>query len=53
MAARPFLIDFQDLEAIPSKANLRKSVKITAREVSLARGWHREGLLSAGGIESG
>ena len=41
---------FFNLEAIDASANLTKSAKITAREVALARRWHREGLLSAEGL---
>ena len=41
---------FFNLEAITAKANRSKSAKITAREVELARRWHREGLLSADGL---
>jgi hypothetical protein len=43
---------FYNLEAIPAKDNLRKSSKITAREVALARRWHRDGLLSAEGFRA-
>jgi 5-methylcytosine-specific restriction endonuclease McrA len=43
---------FYNLEAIPSKKNLQKSDRITARELSLARRWHREGLLSANGLRA-
>ena len=43
---------FYNLEAIPSKENLRKSAKITAREFTLAKRWNREGLLSAEGLEA-
>jgi hypothetical protein len=43
---------FYNLEAIPAKDNLRKSSKITAREVALARRWHRDGLLTAEGLKA-
>lgn len=43
---------FYNLEAIPSKVNLRKRAKITAREVSLASRLHREGLVSVEGLEA-
>lgn len=43
---------FYNLEAIPSKENLRKSANITAREVTLAKRWNREGLLSAVGLKA-
>jgi len=43
---------FYNLEAIPSKENLRKSSKITAREIALARRWQREGLLTAEGLKA-
>lgn len=43
---------FYNLEAIPSKKNLRKSAKITEREVDLAKKWKREGLLSADGLKA-
>lgn len=41
---------FYNLEALPSRKNLAKSAEITEREVSLARRWAREGLLSADGL---
>lgn len=41
---------FFNLEAIDASANLAKSAKVTAREVALARRWHREGLLSTDGL---
>ncbi len=41
---------FYNLEAIPAKENLKKSSKITEREISLARRWQKEGLLSAAGL---
>lgn len=41
---------FYNLEAVPSKVNRRKSADLTSREISLARRWHREGLLSADGL---
>jgi hypothetical protein len=41
---------FYNLEAITAKANRKKSAKITAREVELARRWNRDGLLSADGL---
>jgi hypothetical protein len=43
---------FYNLEAIPAKDNLRKSSKITAREIALARRWQREGLLTAEGLKA-
>ena len=41
---------FYNLEALPARENLAKSAKITDREVTLARRWKREGLLSAAGL---
>ena len=41
---------FFNLEAIDASENLAKSAKVTAREVALARRWHREGLLSTAGL---
>lgn len=41
---------FYNLEAITAKANRKKTAKITAREVELARRWNREGLLSVDGL---
>jgi hypothetical protein len=41
---------FYNLEAVPAKVNGRKSARITEREITLARRWHREGLLSAAGL---
>jgi hypothetical protein len=41
---------FYNLEAIPAKENLKKSDKITEREVNLAKRWQRDGLLSAAGL---
>jgi hypothetical protein len=41
---------FSNLETIPAKENLRKSDKITEREVKLAKRWNQEGLLSAEGL---
>ena len=43
---------FYNLEAIPAKENLQKSDKITEREVTLAKRWQREGLLSAEGLRA-
>ena len=43
---------FFNLEAIDASSNLAKSAKITAREVALARRWHREGLLSIEGLRA-
>ncbi len=43
---------FYNLEAITSKENLQKSDKITEREVTLARRWYRDGLLSAEGLKA-
>jgi len=43
---------FYNLEAIPSKVNLRKSAKITGREVALARRWNLDGLLSAEALKA-
>ena len=37
---------------IPSKVNRKKSADITKRVVKLARRWHKEGLLSAEGLEA-
>ena len=39
-----------NLEFMPLTLNQRKAAKITARQVSLARKWHLEGLLSAEGL---
>jgi len=43
---------FYNLEAIPAKANLKKSAKISKRELELARRWQKEGLLSAQGLKA-
>ncbi len=43
---------FYNLEAIPSKTNLKKSAKISKRELELARRWQKEGLLSAQGLKA-
>lgn len=43
---------FYNLEAIPSKENLKKSAKISKRELDLARRWRREGLLSEAGLKA-
>ena len=43
---------FYNLEAIPAKENLRKSDKITVRELLVARRWAKEGLLSEAGLDA-
>ena len=43
---------FYNLEALPSAVNRKKSAKITEREVTLARRWNRDGLLSAAGLRA-
>lgn len=43
---------FYNLEAIPARQNLQKSADIGKRELDLARRWHREGLLSAAGLQA-
>lgn len=43
---------FYNLEAIPSKKNLRIGAKITGREVIIAKRWNLDGLLSAEGLKA-
>ena len=43
---------FYNLEILPSKVNGAKSATIAEREVLLARRWHKEGLLSAEGLQA-
>ncbi|HEX7261124.1 MAG TPA: YqaJ viral recombinase family protein [Luteolibacter sp.] len=43
---------FYNLEAVPARKNLKKSAKITKREMDLARKWNAEGLLSEEGLKA-
>jgi hypothetical protein len=43
---------FFNLEALPAPENLAKAAKVGRRELDLAHRWHREGLLSTGGMKA-
>jgi hypothetical protein len=43
---------FFNLDVVPARENLAKADRIGRRELDIARRWHREGLLSAAGVQA-